>query len=566
MNWFRHRLLASMMLVVTVTTATVLYFAQSRAAGQAEASFRAANESRVAEASRIRQMRHAALTERCKSLVRRPRIHAALEDDALDLLYVSAVDELADLLEPDLGTNEEDFSLHAKFYRFLDVNGKVIPPEDKIQVGRLSIEEEKMLALARPVELQQLGYLIRDSNRDHAPVVDEIIASPIISLDTHEIIACLVLGFAAKLESPVGDAKSGLWVQGKLLMNGAEPEECERMRTVLADKVGKEDSSEVKVGGKIHRVFFRALNRGSVYPEVYEVSCFDLTPSLEQQRKLRWQIMGIGGGLLLCGLVASHLLSSRLARPVERLAKDSAIHQAERLRAESELQAASVELERSTRFSADASHQLKTPVTVLRAGLEALLKSPALELNEKEEVSRLIDQTSRLSGMIHDLLLLARLESGRMSLSLGEVNLTSLIDSLQDDLSAVPSSPDFDVEVDVPKGMLVLGEKRYVSMILQNLLENAWKYNQPGGRITINAEEDGRYLVVTIGNTGAGIPPEFQELVFERFHRASVGENVPGHGLGLNLARELARLHGGDLRLVTSSAGWTEFEVRFLKA
>ena len=566
MSWFRHRLLASMMLVVTVTTATMLYFAQSRAAGQAEASFRAANESRLAAVSRIRQMRHAALTERCKSLVRRPRIHAALEDDALDLLYVSAADELADLLEPDIGQNEEDFALHAKFYRFLDAEGKVIPPEGPVQVGALSSEEESMLALPKPVAVQQLGYLVRKSQSGNLPIVDEVIASPIISLDTHEVIASLVLGFSAKLDPPMGDARSGLWLQGRLIMDDADFATCERLATTLVEKVGKAESVEVTLDGRMHRLFLQALNRGSIYPAAYQVSCFDLTGSIDQQRRLRWQIMGIGGGLILCGLVASHLLSSRLARPVERLAEVSAKHQAERLRVENELQAASVELERSMRFSADASHQLKTPVTVLRAGLEVLLKSPALEQNEKDEVSRLIDQTSRLSGMIHDLLLLARLDGGRMSLSLGEVNLTDLIDSLQDDLSAVPSSPDFDVEVDVPKGMAVLGEKRYVSMILQNLLENAWRYNEPGGRITINAEEDGRYLVVTIGNTGSGIPPESQDLIFERFHRASVGENVPGHGLGLNLARELARLHGGDLRLLTSSAGWTEFEVRFLKA
>jgi signal transduction histidine kinase len=66
-----------------------------------------------------------------------------------------------------------------------------------------------------------------------------------------------------------------------------------------------------------------------------------------------------------------------------------------------------------------------------------------------------------------------------------------------------------------------------------------------------------------VGNTGRPIPAAAQEHIFERFHRGSVGENVPGHGLGLNLARELARLHGGDLRLVRSAEGWTEFEARF---
>jgi signal transduction histidine kinase len=66
-----------------------------------------------------------------------------------------------------------------------------------------------------------------------------------------------------------------------------------------------------------------------------------------------------------------------------------------------------------------------------------------------------------------------------------------------------------------------------------------------------------------VGNTGRPVPAAAQEHIFERFHRGAVGENVPGHGIGLTLARELARLHGGDLRLARSDEDWTEFEVRF---
>jgi signal transduction histidine kinase len=109
----------------------------------------------------------------------------------------------------------------------------------------------------------------------------------------------------------------------------------------------------------------------------------------------------------------------------------------------------------------------------------------------------------------------------------------------------------------------VAGERQYVSLILQNLLENARKYNRPGGRIRINCREEGDWAILGIGNTGHSIPGPAQEHIFERFHRGSMGEDVPGHGLGLNLARELARLQGGDLRLLSSVQDWTEFEVRF---
>jgi signal transduction histidine kinase len=131
-----------------------------------------------------------------------------------------------------------------------------------------------------------------------------------------------------------------------------------------------------------------------------------------------------------------------------------------------------------------------------------------------------------------------------------------------DDLSALPDGLEVDVESDCA-GMEIAGDEHYVALILQNLLENAWKYNRPGGRIRISCRDSGEWAILTIGNTGRSIPGPAREHIFERFHRGDVGENIKGHGLGLNLARELARLHGGDLRLVRSEEDWTEFEVRF---
>jgi len=98
---------------------------------------------------------------------------------------------------------------------------------------------------------------------------------------------------------------------------------------------------------------------------------------------------------------------------------------------------------------------------------------------------------------------------------------------------------------------------------VQNLLENSRKYNRPEGRIRVAGHKNADDVVLNIGNTGRPITRDAQEHIFERFHRGSGGTDVSGHGLGLNLARELARLHGGDLKLVGSDDDWTEFEVRF---
>lgn len=553
---FRLRVLVGMMLVVCAVSAVVLYFAQQKVAADAERADRAAYESELATTQHVHELRLAAMTERCRALVRRPRIHAALEDNALDLLYPSARDEMLDVLTPPEDSTASTFTLHATFYRFLDSNGAVISPARDENVGPLSPEEEAQLTLKQLPAAQQIGYLARKDR------VDEIVASPIISSETNEVIAALVLGFTPSTRE-TSRARNGIWLGGRLFADGVDAENCKAAADQLRNVVGVKPSTELLMGGERHRAFFSLLNPDSAFPPAYEVSCFSLAGSLAQQRQLRWEVIGAGLLMLLGAGAASHVIAGRLSKPVEQLAVDSAHNAVRREEAEAALQQTNVELERSQRFSADTSHQLKTPITVLRAGLEELRQRPELTDDSRDEVTALIYQTARISSMIHDLLLLSRLDAGRLTVDMTDVDLTQLIDSLADDLSAVPSAPDFDVEVDVPRDIHVLGERRYISMILQNLIENAWKYNQPGGSIAINAIEEGGMLVLRVGNTGPGIPPEAQEHIFERFHRASVGENVPGHGLGLNIARELALLHGGDLRLLRSDHEWTEFEVTF---
>jgi signal transduction histidine kinase len=310
-------------------------------------------------------------------------------------------------------------------------------------------------------------------------------------------------------------------------------------------------------------LFAKQINPGSLFPPAFEVCVYPLTELAARQRQLRWSVFGAGALLLLGALGASHLMAARLSRPVEKLAVDSEANRLQRVRAEAALELTHEELQRSARFSADASHQLKTPVTVLRAGLEELAANDQLSLETREEISALVHQTFRLSSVIEDLLLLSRMDAGRLKLDFMAVNLTRLIEAALDDLSARPDSPEIAIETDFPADLHIAGETRYTSMILQNLLENARKYNRPGGRIRISAVESSGTVVLTIGNTGRPIPREAQAHIFERFHRGAIGENLPGYGLGLNLARELARLHHGDLRLACSEEDWTEFELRF---
>jgi signal transduction histidine kinase len=566
---FRTKLLVAMMLVVLAVAAGGLLFARNLVASNVRRDFQSEFQGELAALHAVQEVRDAALAERCRALARRPRIHAALEDGAPDLLYPSARDELLDVMDGGDGSARESgaYALHARYYRFLDPSGRVISPPDAKDVGELPSAEESQLALGKLPDRAQTGYLLRAGGAA-GETVDEVIAMPIVSTENSDVISAIVLGFEAPEAARPTDAgiKSGIWLNGRLVLPALDASARDALggevaRALAADP--GEGSFDVSAGGSPYFLFYKRLNPGSLFAPAYEVSIFSLAASLERQRLLLWQFAGMGALLLAGALAASHLLSSRLSMPVERLAVDSRENLTQRHRAEEALELTSQELQRAARFSADASHQLKTPVTVLRSGLEELLAGEYISPEAREEVSALVHQTFRLASIIEDLLLLSRMDAGRLQIQFTRLDLAPLIAAWVDDLGALPDAFHLKVDADFPPSLWITGEKRFATLILQNLLENARKYNCDGGRIRIAAREEGEWAVLAIGNTGRPILASAREHIFERFHRGAMGENVPGHGIGLNLARELARLHGGDLRLSRSDEEWTEFEVRF---
>ena len=218
--------------------------------------------------------------------------------------------------------------------------------------------------------------------------------------------------------------------------------------------------------------------------------------------------------------------------------------------------------EQSVRFSADASHHLKTPIAVLRAGVEEILGDVECSESTQERAEGLLHRIHHLSSVVDNLLLLSRADAGRLELSKAEFNLSEMLEGVLDDALALAEPLDLRVEADVPKHLPLQGDRTFVAMIAQNLVENAVKYNTPGGRIRVEARAVNGGVEMTIGNTGEGIPKDRTGQLFERFYRVRGGERVPGHGLGLSTARELARAHGGDVELVRSDSSWTEMRVR----
>ena len=283
-----------MMLVVSGVTAVTVIMAQRNIAASVKRELERQFQSELATIHAVQEMRHAALAERCRALARKPRIHAALEDNALDLLYPSAHDELRDVRESG-NTDPTDASpqiFQARFYRFLDSRGTVIPTPATSEVGLLSSAEEARLALSVAPSRVQTGYLLSDAGTA-TETLDEIIAMPIISTESGAPIAALVLGFAqiAHLDGTANPTlMRGIWTNRHLHL----PSLASPARAILAGELARRLDVSHPLGTsfptEINRapclIFYLPINQNSSYPPAYEVGIYSLAESVARQRRL----------------------------------------------------------------------------------------------------------------------------------------------------------------------------------------------------------------------------------------------------------------------------------------
>jgi signal transduction histidine kinase len=220
-------------------------------------------------------------------------------------------------------------------------------------------------------------------------------------------------------------------------------------------------------------------------------------------------------------------------------------------------------LERSfkqaSRFSGDAAHELKTPLAILQGELERTLQQAELGSQVQQSLSKLLDEVSRLSGIVRKLLLLSLADAGQMNLHRVEVDLSGLLIEMLEDIELL--APHLEIQTEIADGLCVLGDRDLLIQVLQNLISNAIKYNLPNGWIRIEAHRQGATVSITISNCSKEIPVSDQNRIFDRFHRGDPARTrqVEGIGLGLSIAREIARAHGGDLTLDPTLSAQTAF-------
>jgi signal transduction histidine kinase len=236
-------------------------------------------------------------------------------------------------------------------------------------------------------------------------------------------------------------------------------------------------------------------------------------------------------------------LVSLLGRLVATAVQNIRSYEAERSTAD--------ELRRLSALRADfvslVSHELRSPMAAV-IGAARTLHGRWRELTPEQRESFLAligDETSRLAGLIDDVLDTSRIEAGTFSFTFSEVDLNEL---LRDVVAAAELAQD-EVKLTTEVGALprVRGDRERLRQVIQNLVDNAVKYSSAGGRVQVNALADDGHVLIDVVDEGPGIAPEDHELIFEKFGRSSGGAAKPGTGLGLFIARSIAEAHGGTL-------------------
>ncbi|MEG4961356.1 MULTISPECIES: ATP-binding protein [unclassified Microcoleus] len=220
-------------------------------------------------------------------------------------------------------------------------------------------------------------------------------------------------------------------------------------------------------------------------------------------------------------------------------------------------------LERSfkqaSRFSGDAAHELKTPLAILQGQLERALHQVESGSEVQQTLSNLLDEVRRLSQITRKLLLLSLADAGRMNLNSVEVNMSALLSEISEDMELL--APHLDVQMAIAPNLYIKGDRDLLVQVLQNLVGNAIKYNLPKGWLRLQANCQGKRVIVKIVNSSQDISLRERDRIFERFHRGDSTQiqKIEGSGLGLSLAREIARAHGGDIQLDAAILGQTGF-------
>ena len=207
------------------------------------------------------------------------------------------------------------------------------------------------------------------------------------------------------------------------------------------------------------------------------------------------------------------------------------------------------------------AHDLRSPLTRIRGHAEVTLTTAKSRAEFETMAADTIEECDRLLDMINTMLLISKTESGVDSITVEEVDLAVLVQEACELFLPTTEDKGINLNCQVPERGLLKVDTRMIQRLLSNLLDNAVKYTPSGGSVTVSLEEQPQNLVIEVKDTGIGISPDDLPRIFERFYRCDRSRSLEGIGLGLSLARAIARAHGGDIMAFSQPNEGSTFRV-----
>jgi heavy metal sensor kinase len=307
-----------------------------------------------------------------------------------------------------------------------------------------------------------------------------------------------------------------------------------------------------------------------------------LAPVQETLQNLRVQLaLGVPLALLVAGW-GGLFLANRALRPIDRITRTAQAIEGGEVSRRIDYQGPDDEvgrlattfdrmldrlqatIEREKRFSADASHELRTPLTALKGRIDVTLSQPRTTAEYESTLQEMGQEVNRLIRLGTDLLFLVRLDQGRLPRQLSNVELSHLLEAIVEQVHPLAQKKGLALEAEIPIDISIRGDADHLIRLFLNLLDNAVRYTPRGGRVVVQATETDGEVCVSVSDNGPGIAPEHLAHLFERFYRteAARSRHAGGAGLGLAMAYEIARWHGGILTVRSEPGQGTTFTVR----